>query len=255
MRRSDRRAPRTADGADTARPQFVDGRVGAGLGQLEADQPGVDRQHQRRLDPCRVEIVRATVVALGPLRPPRQCMATLLGQRGDSLGDGPVIPAVTVDEHHAGRPVGAADELDDHHRHHLETDREGAGEPRVLPGRAHRDRRTDHQAVGLVDRPAGEFLGDQRVGGEGEMWAVLFGRADGDQDDRRLHAVDGAFGSRGVGDLAPRGVAQSHVSPPRPPRSRCRCPPARADTPTPRVDRRCVAPPPLVLGGPRRRGT
>ena len=202
-------SPSTPDGLTARTPARRSSsmrRVGAGLGQLEADQPGVDRQHQRRLDPSRMEVVRATVVALGPLRPPRQRVATLPGQRGHGVGDGAVVAAVPVDEHDAGRPVGAADQFDARPSSSPRARSTGCRRiPRARPT-------TPTEIVGPTIRPSVWWIARPAISSaisvsvaSGQVRAVLFGRAHRDQHDRRLSTPSTVrSGPIVVGDLAPR---------------------------------------------------
>jgi len=131
------------------------------------------------------------------IRPPRQDPSPLAFERGHSAVDGVAVPAVTVDEHDAGRPVGRADELD-HDRHQRRgADRQRAGEAGVLAAGGDADRRGDDEAGAAVGEGPGDGVGDDRVGAERQVRPVLLARAEG-------HA------QHGVGHLGPGRLGQPH---------------------------------------------
>ena len=122
-------------------------------------QVGAQVQHQRRL---RVPGVGVTARAI---RPPRQDPSPLAFERGHSAVDGVAVPAVTVDEHDAGRPVGRADELD-HDRHQRRgADRQRAREAGVLAAGPERWTATEGGYPIIVD---GECIGG--IGVSGGTW-------------------------------------------------------------------------------------
>ena len=123
--------------------------------------------------------------------------------------DGGRVAAVAVDQHDGLCPVGRPDQLDDHVVHRLVADRQRAGEPLVLAARRDRHGRRDDAVGALAARSAGQRLGDDRIGGEREVRAVLLARADRHDDDVRavdlrpahvtqVHAVTVPNGCRGV---------------------------------------------------------
>ena len=67
-----------------------------------------------------------------------------------------------------------------------------------------------HETGRAMQRPPGDLLGDEGVGVEREVRAVLLGRTDGDQDDRRQRAVIVGHQPSGRVDLVPRRLTQSH---------------------------------------------
>ena len=68
-------------------------------------------------------------IAAGHARPPDQHVASLrVRNTSRSALHRCHVAAVTVDEHHAGRPVGRTGELDDHGRHRLGADRQRSRE-------------------------------------------------------------------------------------------------------------------------------
>ena len=113
------------------------GAVAPAAARSMSHQLGAQEQHQRRLG------VPGMGVAAREVGPPRQHTAALRGQRCDGQIDGVPVAAMPIDEHHAARPVGRADELDDDVHHDLGADRQGAREPGVFTAGRDADRRRD----------------------------------------------------------------------------------------------------------------
>ena len=151
--RSGRRARRWATTPCTPSPAagtaITSERCGhAGRRPLEADEVRAHRQHQRRLGAPGVGVAaRRRTATRGARRDPR-------GRASARPVDGVAVAAVAVDEHDAGRPVGAADELDDHRRRDLGADRQRAGEAGVLAAGRHGERRADDDVGAASASPA-----------------------------------------------------------------------------------------------------
>ena len=161
-----------------------------------------------------MEVGRAAVEASGPRRPPPQRVATFGGQRGHRIGDGRMISAVAVHQYDTRGPVRTAHQLDHERGRGGRSDRQRAGKVGVLTRGADRDRRADHQTVGVMDRTFGDLLGDQRVGRQRKVGSVLLGRPDRDEQDRSERAVVGSpTCRRGRIDLVPRCITEVHGVP------------------------------------------
>ena len=92
------------------------------------------------------------------------------------------FPPVAVDENDTSGPISTPPKFENQVVHHCGSDRERSRKPIVFARCAHGQRGADHEAVGELHCTRHDFLGDQRVCRHREMWAVLLGRSDRDQD-------------------------------------------------------------------------
>jgi hypothetical protein len=146
-------------------------------GGAEPHVGGGERQHDRRLEPARVRVRRHVGRGRWQARVPDVALQALGPQLRYGGPDRGNIPAVAVDQQRRG-PVqaGVPAEFDQQCRQSDSSDRQRAGEVRVLAARADRDRRGEANAgAGKAGARPGRDRGrDPRVGVEREVRSVLF---------------------------------------------------------------------------------
>src|SRR5262249_36409775 len=157
--------------------ELTQGSTVSGPRRSEVDERRPEGKHEGRLRVSGVE------VAARYRRAPDESSTTLVAKRVARRLQGTVVPSMRRYEQHAGEGVGAAHQLERHELEGTGADRQCAGEVRMLPRGAVRQRGRDDHITALRGDTFDERHRDRGIGAQGKVTAVLFGRSDGHAED------------------------------------------------------------------------